>query len=272
MPVSPQAGRPIIQPSPVRHAASQGAPRVSPSEARQAERQVAPPDEEGFAGHLKAAIQLNRTRRDVYDRLSGGATRSLSNQLIALEQLTLPAAHALDLWASRFQDQGIAVLKDDFVSMQSVRSPFAPPRWRGVASDQEASKVETWLSDYRKTIRSALGDDDFAAIAEASDDLLKRLEATETGCQTHWAMSKHMVESLGLAAMNAIDHAEKSGGETLRFSRKFIRFQSLGLLGSVRIDRKAQIFHQKGIGIVVNDIPHIPFAERWESRANAKAR
>jgi hypothetical protein len=237
-----------------------------PSVARQAERQVAPPDEEGFAGHLKAAIQLNLTRRDVYDRLSGGASRSLSNQLIALERLSLPAAHMLDLWAKRFQDQGIAVLEDDFVSMRNVRSPFTPPRWHGVASEQEASKVETWLSDYRKTIRSALGDDDFAAIAEASYDLLKRIEAAETGSQTHWAMSKHLVESLGLAAMNAVDHAEKSGGETLRFSRTFIRFQSLGLLGSASIDRKAQTFHQKGIGIVVNDIPHIPFAQSWEAR------
>ncbi len=267
MPVTLQVARPIIQPPPVRHAASQGAPRIEPSEARQAERLVAPPDEEGFAGHLEAAIRNNRARRDVYDRLSGGATRSLSNQLIALERLTLPAAHALDLWAKGFQDQGIPVLQDDFVSMRNVRSPFAPPRWRGVSSAQEASKVETWLADYRKTIRNALGDDDFTGIAEASYALLKRLEATETGSQTHWAMSKHLVESLGLAAMNAIDHAEQSHGETTRLSRTFIRFQSLGLLGSASIDRKAQSFHQKGIGIVVNDVPHIPFAERWESHS-----
>ena len=79
-------------------------------------------------------------------------------------------------------------------------------------------------------------------------------------------MTKHLVESLGLAAMNALDYAERSGGETLKLSRTFIRFQGLGLLGSVGIDRKAQAFHQQGIGIVVNDVPPIPFAERWKAR------
>ncbi len=237
----------------------------------QAERSVVP-QEEGFADHLSAAIALNRKRRDVYDRLSGGASRSLSNTLIALEFASLPAAHALDLWAKRFQAQGISVLKDDFVSMQNVPSPFAPPRWKEVASDQDASQVEKWLGDYRKRISTALDENDFSGIAQASYDLLSRLEGAESESRTHWAMSKHLVESLGLSAMNAISYADQSGGETLRLSRAIIRYQSLGLMGAVGIDRQAQTLHQRGIGILVNDIPQIPFAQNWAALGSTKVK
>lgn len=266
MSIKPSAGRPYLPPS--SSSTFQGARqplRAIPAEARQQAQASAPPLEEGFAQHLKEAIALNRSRRDVYDRLSGGGSRALSNKLIMLENLTLPGAHALDLWAKRFQKQGIPVMQADFVSMQDVRSPFAPPRWRGAASDQDAAEVEGWLKTYRDTLRQAVGKNDFTAIAEASYGLLERLEGTEQAKQTHWAMTKHLIESLGLAAMNAIDHAARSDGETLTLSRTFLRFQSLGLLGSVKLDRQAQSFHQKGIGIVVNDVPHIPFADRWKA-------
>ena len=266
MTIKPSAARPYL---PTRSStSSQGAGqplRAIPTELRQSAQPSSSSLEGGFAQHLKEALALNRTRRDVYDRLSGGGTRALSNKLIMLENLTLPAAYALDLWAKRFQKQGIPMMQEDFVSMQGVRSPFAPPRWRGVASDQDAAEVEGWLKAYRDTIHQAVGKNDFAAIAEASYVLLERLEATEQAKQTHWAMSKHLIESLGLAAMNAIDYAARSDGETLKLSRTFLRFQSLGLLGTVSVDRKAQTFHQQGIGIVVNDMPMIPFVERWKA-------
>lgn len=263
MSIKPTAARPYVPAT--LSAASQGARQPLRAIPAEVHPQAAPPLEEGFAQHLKDAIALNRSRRDVYDRLSGGESRALSNRVILLEQLTLPAAHALDLWAKRYQKQGIPVMQEDFVPMQDVRSPFAPPRFRGVASASEAAAVDARLDAYRKTLSQALNRNDFTAIAEASYALLEALEATETETRTHWAMTKHLVESLGLAAMNAIGHAERSGGETQRLSRTLIRFQSLGLMGSVSIDRKAQAFHQRGIGIVVNDVPSIPFAERWKA-------
>lgn len=268
MSIPPSAARPHLPSPSASPATSQGARqplRAIPTELRQDAKPSAPAHEEGFAQHLNEAIALNRSRRDVYDRLSGGGSRSLSNRLILLEQLTLPAAHALDLWAKRFQKAGIPVLQADFVTMQGVRSPFAPPRWRGAASDAEAKALESRLDAYRDTIGAALARNDFAGIAEASYTMLETLDATEKATRTHWAMTKHLVESLGLAAMNALTYAEQSNGETLKLSRTFIRFQGLGLLGSVGLDRKAQALHQKGIGIVVNDVPHIPFAERWKA-------
>jgi hypothetical protein len=268
MPITPRSARPLSPQHPPRPASPLGeAHRLTaiPRDWAQEERTGTTRPEGGFAQHLEEAIQLNRSRRDVYDRLSGGRTRSLSNQLIALEQLTLPFAYVLDRWAARFHARGLPVLKEDFVSMQEVRSPFAPPRWRGVASAPETERIQGWLDGYRKTLGEALGRNDFIAIAQTSHDLLGRLEEAEKEQQVHWAMTKHLVESLGLAALNALDYAERSGGDTLRLSRTFIRFQALGLLGATSVDRKAQGFHRQGIGILVNDIPEIPFASRWKA-------
>jgi hypothetical protein len=230
---------------------------------------IGPSPAEGFRDHLQAALQLNRSRRDVYDRLSGGRTRSLSNALINLELLSLPPAMLMDAWAKRFQERGIPIIQGDFVSMEEVRSPFAPPRWRGVASDAEAEQVQAWLDAYRKELGKALDDNDFEGLAQATHSLLGRLEQAEHEHQTHWAMTKHLIESLGLATMNAIDYSDASGGETRRLSRAFIRLQSMGLLGSVALDRKAQDLHRQGFGILVNDIPDIPFARLWEARSSA---
>lgn len=226
-----------------------------------------PPPVEGFREHLQAAIQLNRSRREIYDRYSGGRTRAFSNTLIGLELLSLPPAMLLDAWAKRFQERGIPIIQGDFVSMTAVRSPFAPPRWRGVANDAEAEQVQAWLAAYRKELGAALDGDDFEGLARSTHDLLGRLERTEREHRTHWAMTKHLIESLGMAAMNAGDYADASNGETRRLSRAFIRLQSMGLLGSVALDRKAQDLHRQGIGILVNDIPDIPFARAWEARS-----
>lgn len=227
------------------------------------------PAPEGFRDHLRGALALNRERRDVYDRLSGGKSRALSNTLIALERLSLPAAMLMDAWARPYQERGIPVMHADFVSMTQVRSPFAPPRYRGVAGDSEIETVKGWLADFRKGLGDKLDRGDFTGLARDAHDLLSRLEATERRLGSHFAMSKHLVESLGLAAMNAADYAEQSQGETLRLSRTFIRLQSLALITAVWIDRRAQELHRQGIGILVNDVPDIPFAARWNARLTA---
>ncbi len=228
------------------------------------------PHEEGFSDHLEAAIRLNRRRRDIYDRLSGGSSRSFSNTLIALERLTLLPAKLFDAWAKNFQEKGIPVLKDDFVPITEVKSPFAPPRWRGVADDAAAERIQGWLDTYRRALAKGLDANDFAGLAQTTHTLLSRLENVETESKTHWAMTKHMIESLGMGAMNAARYSAQSGGETQRFSRAFIRLQGLGLMGSVALDRKAQNLHARGIGILVNDIPDIPFARRWQAQTEAR--
>ena len=43
----------------------------------------------------------------------------------------------------------------------------------------------------------------------------------------------------------------------------------VGIDLAVTLDRKAQELHAQGVGILVNDMPAIPFEELWE-RANRR--
>jgi hypothetical protein len=74
-----------------------------------------------------------------------------------------------------------------------------------------------------------------------------------------------VLESIGMAACNAIMYAEQSDGRTVLLSKAFLVFQILGLRVSVGIDKKSQACHALGAGIVENDIPGIPFEEAWRA-------
>ena len=44
-----------------------------------------------------------------------------------------------------------------------------------------------------------------------------------------------------------------------------IRLHRLSLRGSLRLDEDAQPLHAEGVGILVNDLPMIPFESRWQA-------
>ncbi len=223
-------------------------------------------DVAGFTHHLQDAIQSNQARREYYARVSGGASRALSNHLIRLERLTLPFAWYFDARADRFNRQGLAVVDGDFVSMQAVRPPETPPTHRKVAGQADIKRLDAWLDTYRADLSKALDTRDFGRIAELTDTLLSRIEGLEASADAHFAMTKHVAESVGYAAMHALDYHQQSGGKTDDLTARFVQLQAFGLTGTIGIDRRAQELHRQGIGIIVNDLPHIPFQAEWRAR------
>ncbi|HEY9854749.1 MAG TPA: hypothetical protein V6D05_03350 [Stenomitos sp.] len=221
---------------------------------------------EGFASHVREAIASNRTRRTFYAAQSQGASQALSDAVIGLERLTLPFALQFDAQARRFQDAGIPIVAHDFVSMRGVRPPDTPPSHRNMAGKAEIRQLESWLGQYRKDVSRALDLRDFERVGALTDELLKRIEGLETSADAHFAMTRHVAESVGYAALHALDYRAQSGGETDELAARFIRLQAFGLTGTVAIDRKAQVLQHQGLGIIVNDLPHIPFQEEWQAR------
>ena len=73
-------------------------------------------------------------------------------------------------------------------------------------------------------------------------------------------MVRHLLESIGLAAVNATRFAELSAGRTRCLSRNLLLFEAKGLRTAVTLDRRAQEVHALGFGIIVNDVPSIPFS------------
>jgi hypothetical protein len=84
-------------------------------------------------------------------------------------------------------------------------------------------------------------------------------------------MSRHIVESIGLGAVNALHYDRQSQGGTLKLSRDLVRLQALSLFSTTFYDRMAQRHQARGVGILVNDVPPIPFRTAWQAHQGKTA-
>jgi hypothetical protein len=230
--------------------------------------QVAPPGPDaagdyGFAEHLREAIALNTARQPLYSAATEGRSVALSALLISGEESLLPLAMDFDRRARAFHLRGIPIVADDFVSMFGVPAHDAPIPRRGALTDEARGALAAALEPMR-TVDPA----DFREVCDVAYQALLDLEAIEHTYDVHFAMTKHLLESPAIAALHAIEYAALSGGQTIELSRDLIASQlelpmeqDLGLI----VDSLANQYHRVGIGIIVNDVPHIPFVEEYES-------
>lgn len=220
-----------------------------------------------FVKHLADAIVVNRARKPIYAALTDGRSKRLSTALIWFERGSIPLAAWTDWRAKRFNARGIPIVKDDFVSMERIRAPETPPRYRRRASDAELATLRTLVAGYAADLGRTIAASDFDAAAAASHGALLEIERLEEAWQAHLCMSRHFVESIGLCALNAPRYAAASDGATVPLSRLLLSSQRFGLRFVAGFDRMAQEIHALGAGMLLNDVPDIPFLERWNERA-----
>lgn len=228
-------------------------------------QQAAPASHGGMLQHLDEAIALNTSRRAYYASRTGGRSYLLSTTLISLEKLSRSAAAVLDLEAKPFQQAGIPIVSADFVPMSGLPLAAKPPQFRNVADKAHVRALDRQLTDYRKAMPKICTEQDLRQVAALSYRMLETIDRTERSAGSHFAMTKHVVESIGMAALNGLRWAAQSGGETLPLTAKLVESQELALLSSLWIDKQAQRCHAKGAGIIVNDMPPIPFKTHWEA-------
>lgn len=213
--------------------------------------------------HLKDAAAINTTRKPIYATLTKGKSLWLSRILILAERIAALFAYFIDKSAMPFQKQGIPIITNDFVSMDAIHNPEDKPRYQNQADAETIANVKNKLSEFRKRISSYLDKNDFYFIANDAYLLIQALKLEEERSQSHFAMTRHLVESIGLTALNAIAYAKVSHANTIPLSKRVINFQKLGLWTCVFIDKLAQRCHALGVGIIVNDVPHIPFESQF---------
>lgn len=201
-----------------------------------------------FAGHLHEAIALNETRRPLYAEATGGRSDPLSRQLIAMEKAALVLARELDERARPWQEAGVGVLCDEFVSM-ALAAPFAVGVAAPPAYPVHGSRLFADLS-------TAWRDFDYAALAEAIETQLATIPAGSA------CMTRHLLESTLRAANLAPVHAAKSAALGMAspddLSRAFIVAQLASLPSAARFDRRVELIHQMGVPMLCNDVPPIP--------------
>lgn len=214
--------------------------------------------EGGFAHHVREALAINRARREIYAELSGGVSEAASGELIRGERVTLPFAWWYDRRARGFNERGIGIVHDDFVSMDAIRPPETPPRYRRVVNKAEKKRIKALLREFRGELKALLKDHDFAGAAERTRVALGAVQSLERVHAAHWAMTVHLLEQIGLSAERAVGYVA-TDPEVADLAQRFICFQALGLQGAVSVDHKAQRAHVLGVGVIVNDLPPIPF-------------
>ena len=217
---------------------------------------------DGFTKHLVDAIKVNIKRRKQYAKLTNNKSKSLSNQLIIAEIFILPIAFLIDLWAKKYNKKGIPIVVNDFASMDHILPFDKKTIYTNELTDAELKLWQENLMKVKREINNLLKQNNFYAISILLKNKLLNIIEFEKEKKIHFAMTKHLLESLGLIAINSIDYSKQSVGETSHLSKTLIYIHLIGLNFVLSFDRKAQKIHKMGVGIIVNDVPEIPFIEK----------
>mgnify|MGYP007046918275 CR=1 FL=1 len=209
---------------------------------------------QAFSAHLRDAMRLNLGRRLTYARRTRGRSRPLSWLLVGLEWLCLPAARWFELRAVGVPPRQ-HLLELSFVSMQGLPSAEALPFRQAGPAPGQARLAQALMRRLRAQVRASLPSGDMVSVVGGCKRALAGLELLERHHDAHLAMSRHLVESLGRVAMVA----ERLGLGEDRLARDLVRLHAAGLGSATWLDTRAQRLHQQGAGVLVNDLPAIPF-------------
>lgn len=225
-----------------------------------------------FEQHLCEAIVTNCGRAGDYAARSHGRSGWLSAVLVAMEILTILPAKFFDWKARSFQERGVGVVANDFVPLHGhIKDSTCPPKYQNKASKAAVLEVKRTLRTYGAALKQAVRNRDFAEAAEVSYLALKQIHQLEEDSQSHFAMTAHLVESIGLATLNAMKFEQMGEADAAGLSRNLIRFEAASLPYATWFDRQAQACHAKGVGILVNDVPAIPFEQEFLKQVNSFA-
>ena len=212
----------------------------------------------GMAEHLRHAIAVNRHRSARYAVATDGRSAPLSAQLIGLERATLPIAMVLDRRAQPFNRRGIDVVVGDFVPMHPLPPWDQAPRWTGVSTAPARRDLRRTLRALARDGRGMARDGRWMDLANHVAECLADLHTLEHEQAAHFAMTAHLLESIGFAARNA-DRTTRADPDVQPLARDLMRVQLVGLRVAIALDLQAQHLHTLNVGILVNDVPAIPF-------------
>ena len=172
-----------------------------------------------FRDHLKDAIEVNSERKELYARMSSNRSLWVSWSLILLEKTAILIAWLIDRKASKFQKIGIPIIANDFVQMQPLPLHDTAPLYCRQADKQTLRQIARELKNYRKSMKVYVDNGDFIAAAKISYDFLQHIRQVEEEHQCHFAMTRHLIESIGFAVLHAPQYAKVS--EELQSRRRF---------------------------------------------------
>ncbi len=214
---------------------------------------------ECFREHLREAIAINKARRPLYAQLSNFHSNEISDRLIASEQLAKFASylfHNFDSQAERYQEKGINIVCDEFVSM-SLTPEFKASGPLPHPDLLEFQELDPYM--IRRSLVRAI-DDGYPQTVAAARHWISVIEKTDARFN---CMTRHLLESVGRIAKLAPRHIKKAKTLGLKspahLSDSMISAHLLMLPESVALDTLAAPIQAQGIQILCQDVPPIHF-------------
>jgi hypothetical protein len=211
----------------------------------------------GFCAHFREARAINKERKNFYAQMTNGKSRYVSNLLIFWERILFPVASYFDWRAVKFVSTGI--ITNDFVSLSSLKGPETPPRFQNILSFNQIWILTGQMYRLRKVCYKHLAKYQFEEVHQELCKNIETLSQHEKSFEAHIALLKHICESAAFAAKNAVEYTKTNDVKVKRLASLFIKAQLLGTILSPLVDRSASKLHKYGVGIVVNDLPDIPY-------------
>ncbi len=215
----------------------------------------ATPAENCFQLHLEEAIALNEKRKPLYSWLTQGRSDAISDKLIESEKLSLVFARAVDDAARPYQQAGVAVACDEFVSMADV--PVFRERYEFEPEPLTAFEPVDGVA-LRDGLEATFAEEGFAGLAVAADTALDALEEPHA----YHCMVRHMLESLrriaNLAPTHEVNAQERGLSSPLSISEDLVELHLLSIDPAAKLDEQASVLQAEGIPILCQDVPSIP--------------
>jgi len=209
-------------------------------------------------GHLAHAVAVNLWRAPRYAWMSRGRSIPASVLLVSSELALLPSLFLMDVWALGPQSKGVPVLARDLMPMAPLPEPGPAMRPR-MSSRKGRADVRDVLDAY---LASTSRGGELVSLGERiarTRGLLSVLRALEHAQGCHWAMHLHLVESLGLALEHLAGDLEQNKHEAKPIVEAYEWMHRRALKTAWVLDVAAQWAHASGAGILVRDVPPIPF-------------
>ncbi len=227
------------------------------------QKHMARHEDEGMAKHLLEAIVINVQRGFKYAKITKGRSLLLSMILVTSELMVLLPGLLFDLWGKKYNRLGIRVIAADFIPMNQANDFGTPMKFKGQTPKGDIKDLQYQMKVYAQTATRLAGEENFRMVAAHTHHMLTQVEAMERYHCALLPMSRHILESIGFAAINALKYEDQSQKRTNAICRLMIQFQISGIGLALPIDGLAQKSHMMGAGIIENDVPYIPFHEAY---------
>ncbi len=218
-------------------------------------------EEDSFEAHLRDAIAQNLNRRPVYVRSGGMRAWTILSLQILAERASLPTARRWDREAKVFQAEGVPILQAELAQMSDapdINSTIADC----AAPDRAVARaLKDEIRGYGCKLRQPIDKHDLKSIDEITRDLWNRLQKRQLAARLHAPLLIHVLESLGAFARHGREFGHRTDGRSVPLSLKIIKGHAQVLRLALWLDIRAWPLHHLGIGLLINDLPPIPFPE-----------